>query len=79
MGHAAFVGTVASSLGRLEMEVPAYLQTFRTMKAQGFNRATIEGEIDGRLVKFRDDYLLHDIDEDQFFFEVRQVWIQALE
>lgn len=79
MGHVAFVRTVASSLGRLEMEVPAYLQTFRTMQAQGFDRATTEGEIDAQLVKFRDQYLLHDIDEGQFFFEVRQVWIQALE
>ena len=79
MGDLEFETATLSSLGRLEIETPAYLQTFITMRKQGYAAEVIESEIDKRLVKFRDGYWLHDIDADQYTLEVRQVWMTALD
>ncbi len=78
-GHTAFEESYFASAGRWRAEVPAYLQSFRTMLLQCMPIPVVEAAIEKRIMTMRDTYLLWDIEPTQYETETRRIWRSVLD
>jgi hypothetical protein len=79
LGNAQFDADYLNSPGRWRTETPAHLQSFRTMRIQCATIQEVESAIEDRLVSMRDQYLLWDLDPEQYMAETRRIWRTALD
>jgi hypothetical protein len=76
-GHAKFLWRYKSAEGRWCIEVPAYRESIRAMKAIGHSLTEqgVEKYVDYKVPSMRTDYLMTALDGDQYSRETRRIWL----
>lgn len=77
-GDIPFVEGYFASPGRWRTEVPAYTQTYRTMRLQGVSIPVIEEKIEARVLSLRNSSWLWDIEPTMYVEETRRLLRRAL-